>query len=409
MEFLLVLFLLSGQIKAFMQFFGLNLPVDFTLITGILLMGFTAYKLVRKNTFSTNNVSFFGIGYLLLFYAWMIFSLFYTASEQYSREKTIYFLLNIAAFSVPFFFNLFNIKLFIRIFIVSTIILALGLLPFQYLDLLKNVAEPGDGGAYTAIGGLYLTLSEYLGLIMILLLTMREKIMGSKNYEIVTVLFVLGLMVLLGARGPIVFALIVYSFFRLSKITKIHFTIKTRSLVLLSSVFCLLSLGIFLMTRFPATDTLLRHSLYRFYSLLGGAVDGGMADHSSTVRLVLAKEAFEGIFKDLISFLFGYGTGSFGIITTSSDIRLYPHNMILEIWFELGLIGLMVFFVWIVYILTKLRGQPNQYISYWLMFYIFLNLMKSSSLVDVRTEFALFALLAVQNFQVAREPKLAPV
>ncbi len=407
MEFLLVLFLLSGQIKAFMQFFGLNLPVDFTLITGALLLGFTAYKLIRKNNFSTNNISFFGIGLLLLFYAWMIFSLFYTHSEQYSREKTFYFLLNIAAFSVPFFFNQFNIKRFIRIFVLSTVVLALGLLPFQYLDLLKNVTEPTDGGAYTAIGGLYLSLSEYMGLILILILTMREGNVFSRNYDVLIILFVLGLMVLLGARGPIVFALIVYSFFRLSKITKIHFTIKTKSLVLLSSVFCLLSLLVFLMTRFPATDTLLRHSLYRFYSLLGGAVDGGTADHSSTVRLVLAQEAFTGIFKDIGSFLFGYGTGSFGIMTTGSDIRLYPHNMILEIWFDLGLVGLMVFFVWIVYILTKLRGQPNQYLSYWLMFYIFLNLMKSSSLVDIRTEFAIFALFAVQNFLVVKEPKPA--
>ncbi len=405
MELLLVLFLLSGQVKAFMQFFGLNLPVDFTLITGALLLGFTAYKLIRKNSFSTSNISFFGIGLLLLFYAWMIFSLFYTHSEQYSREKTIFFLLNIAAFSVPFFFNLFNIRLFARIFILSTIVLALGLLPFQYLDLLKNVTVPGAEGAYTAIGGLYLTLSEYLGLILVLILTMREENVFSKRYDPVIVLFVLGLMVLLGARGPILFALVVYSFFRLSKITKIRFTIKTKSIVFLSSVFCLLSLSVFLMTRFPATDTLLRHSFYRFYSLVGGAMDGGTADHSSTVRLVLAQEAFQGIFKDLGSFLFGYGTGSFGYITTGADIRLYPHNIILEIWFELGLVGLLVFLVWIVYILSKAPRQPNQYITYWLLFYLLLNLMQSSSLVDIRTEFAIFALFAVQNFLVVKEPK----
>ncbi|MCK9404730.1 MAG: hypothetical protein M0Q26_15155, partial [Chitinophagaceae bacterium] len=60
---------------------------------------------MKKNTFITLNVTFFSIGLLLLFYAWMIFSLFYSASEEYSTEKTFYFLLNITAFSVPFFFK----------------------------------------------------------------------------------------------------------------------------------------------------------------------------------------------------------------------------------------------------------------------------------------------------------------
>jgi O-antigen ligase len=390
-----------------MQFFGLNLPVDFTIITGALLLGFTAYKLIRKNNFSTNNISFFGIGLLLLFYAWMIFSLFYTHSEQYSREKTFYFLLNITAFTVPFFFDQFNIRRFIIVFAAGTIILAIGLLPFQYFYLLGDATKLGPEGAYSAIGGLYLTLSEYLGLILVLVLTKKKDVFISKAYDLVIATISLGLMVLLGARGPLIFALLVYSIYHLSSIHVIRFTIRKRTLWIMGLGGFLLIISIFLIAQLGVAQKLFANTLFRFTSLINDIIYGGGQDQSADTRVLLIQDAFWGIVKSIDSFLFGYGIGSFGIITWGEDIRLYPHNMILEIWFELGLIGLMAFFIWIVYVLTKLRGQPNQYISYWLIFYVFLNLMKSSSLVDIRTEFAFFALFAVQNFLLVKEPNPA--
>ncbi len=390
-----------------MQFFGLNLPVDFTLITGALLLGVTAYKLIRKNNFSTNNISFFGIGLLLLFYAWMIFSLFYTHSEQYSREKTFYFLLNIAAFVVPFFFGQFNIRKFFFVFAAGTIILAIGLLPFQYYYLLGDATKLGPEGAYSAIGGLYLTLSEYLGLILILILTKRKNSIISSSYDLMLALMAFGLMVLLGARGPLIFAIVIYFLYYLSSINFVRFTIKKRTLWIMGLGLLLLSIFLILIARLEVAHKLFANTLFRFTSLINDIINGGGQDESADTRINLIRDAIVGIVKSVDSFVFGYGIGSFGIIIWGDDIRLYPHNMILEIWFELGFLGLMVFFFWILYIMTKNRGQSNQYISYWVIFYIFLNLMKSSSLVDIRTEFAFFALFAVQNFLLIKEPKPA--
>jgi O-antigen ligase len=407
MELFLVLFLLSGQFKAFLQFFGIPLPVDFTIVTAAIVVGLAVYKLLKKNTFNTNPVSFFGIGLLLLFYAWMIFSLFYSASEVYSKEKTFFFLLNILAFTVPFFYKEFNIRLFFKAFVVTTLILSLGLLPFQYFDLLESAAEPGKEGAYSAIGGLYLTLSEYLGLIVILLMTRKGERIFSKNLDITAVILILILMVLLGARGPILFVGIVYGLYYLSSIRIIRLTIKTKTILWLGIGAVVLVGTLFVLTRIEATKTLLYHSVYRFIDLANGTVSGDSQAHSAHVRILLIQDAFDGIFKNIDSFLFGYGIGSFGIISKGFDIRLYPHNMILEIWFELGLIGLLLFTVWVVFILLKSRQLTNSYISYWLLFYIFLNLMKSSSLIDIRTEFAVIALFTVQNFVVPKKMKPA--
>jgi len=130
------------------------------------------------------------------------------------------------------------------------------------------------------------------------------------------------------------------------------------------------------------------------------ALAGGGQDHSTGVRLVLMGEACDGIFKDLGSFLFGYGIGSFGEVAKGTDIRLYPHNMILEVWFELGLVGLLLLLAWVFFIIWKMRSMPSRFISYWVLFYVFLNLMKSSSLIDIRTEFAFLGLFVVQNLIV---------
>lgn len=403
MEIFLVLFLLSGQLKAFMQFFGLQLPVDITLLAAVIVVGMTVYKVVKKNSFITLNITFFSIGLLLLFYAWMIFSLSYTSSETYGTEKTFYFLLNIAAFAVPFFFNGFNIRLFIQAFTVGVIVLAIGLLPFQYFDLLSGATDPGQEGAYSAIGGLYLSLSEYLGLVVILFMAKRGEVVFSRRADVMIVVMVLMVMALLGARGPMIFALIVFVLYYLSSIHVIKFTVKTKTVLWLGIGIVLLAGAIFLLTRFEATKTLLSHSVYRFIFLAKGVFLGDSQEHSTHVRMLLMQDALGGIFKNLGSFLFGYGIGSFGIITKGFDIRLYPHNMILEIWFELGLIGLALLMTWIVFVLLKLRQLPNRFISYWLLLYIFLNLMKSSSLIDIRTEFAIFALFSVQNFVTTKE------
>jgi len=403
MEIFFVIFLLSGQFKAFMQFFGLQLPVDFTVLTAVIILGLIVYKVVKKNTFITRNITFFSIGLLLIFYTWMIFSLFYSVSEHYSMEKTFYFMLNITAFSVPFFFKEFNIRLFIQAFTVGIIVLAIGLLPFQYFDMLGSSTEMEPQGAFSAIWGLYLSLSEYLGLVVILFMTKRGEAVFSRRTDGIIVVIVVLIMALLGARGPVIFALIVYVLYYLNSIRVIKFTVKKKTVWWMGMGTILLLAVIFLMTRFEVTATLLNRSVYRFASLVNSVLFQETQSGPAHIRIILIQQAIDGIFQNVSSFIFGYGIGSFGIITTGFDIRLYPHNMILEIWFELGLIGLALFMTWIAFVLLKLRQMPNRFISYWLLLYIFLNLMKSSSLIDIRTEFAIFALFSVQNFLTKKE------
>jgi len=407
MEIFYVIFLLSGQFKSFLEFFGFDLPIDLTLVCAVAVVGLTIYKLQKTNHFTTRLVSFNSIAGLLLFFAWMVFTLFYTASQTYSSDKTFYFLLNIIAFSVPFVYKGFDVRRFLKLISFGIIILALGLLPFQFFDLLESSKEMTEDGSFSAIGGLYLTLSEYLGLIVVLFMTKHQKFIFSRTVDILIIITAISLMGLLGARGPVIFALGVWVLYYLNSIEAIRLSVKLKSIRKICFGAFGLVIVLFLMTQFQATQTLLSRSIYRFAYLAQSVFVEGGQDNSSSVRIDLIRDAVGGIFINLKAFFFGHGIGSFGIVTQELDVRMYPHNMILEIWFEMGMIGLGIFVSWIVYLLLKARQLPNKLISYWLLLYVFLNLMKSSSLIDIRVEFAILGLFLVQNFSFSKEEKLS--
>lgn len=407
MEILLPIFLLSGQFKSYLNFFGFELPVDLTILVGFFVVALTVWRLYRSQKLATRQITYVGIGLLLIFYGWLIFTLFYTSSEEYSQTKTIYFALNVIAFAVPLVYGGLQVRKFIRWFTLLTLALSASLLPFQYFNLL-DAAGTGTVEAFEAIEGLYLSLSGYLGLLVVLFLTAKEPVWKSKLIDWGYVLLLLLLLMLLGARGPILFALFVFLLYYLYNLKVLRLAIGQKTV----QAIIFTGLGIFvlmvLLIQFDATRSLLFRTFGRFFSLIAGVLTEGATDASSMVRLALYQDAINGIFDGLHETLFGYGIGSFGIETFGEDIRLYPHNMILEIWFETGLIGLIIFSSWVVYLLTNTVKLPYRHISYWLLVYFFLNLMKSSSLVDIRTEFAFFGLYIVQHFTNLEAPTVIP-
>jgi O-antigen ligase len=58
-------------------------------------------------------------------------------------------------------------------------------------------------------------------------------------------------------------------------------------------------------------------------------------------RLVVFEFSINHIFSSLQIFFIGDGIGSFGLRHLNEDVRDYPHNLLLEVWFELGLVGLI--------------------------------------------------------------------
>lgn len=349
-----------------------------------------------NNKLVTRQVTYIGICLLLVFYGWMLFSLSYTTSNNYSTTKAFYFALNIIGFSIPFLLKGFRIKLFLKWFTASVIFLALALLPFLFF--MGKVWETEAFKGYEAISGLYLSLSGYLGLIVVLFLTSKEPFFKSRVRDRIFVIGLVLLMLLLGARGPLIFALFVFGISYLYNLERIKLAIGRQALSYLVAGAFIGVVTLVVMLQFEATESLLNRTFGRLFKLVAGIFTGNYNDASALTRVELFKDALAGIFAGLGQNLTGYGIGSFGIETMGEDFRLYPHNMILEIWFELGFIGLILFFGWIVFLLSKTVRLPYKYVSYWVLLYFFLNLMKSSSLVDIRTEFAFLGIFVTQFF-----------
>jgi hypothetical protein len=109
------------------------------------------------------------------------------------------------------------------------------------------------------------------------------------------------------------------------------------------------------------------------------APDDIMSEHYESSRVVLWPSTIELILNSEISnILFGNGFGNFGNVYFESDAydgRKYPHNILLEIVVEIGILFLLVFMVAILYSLKR-----NTVFSY-LMLYYFLNANFSGDLL----------------------------
>jgi len=76
---------------------------------------------------------------------------------------------------------------------------------------------------------------------------------------------------------------------------------------------------------------------------------------------------------------FGYGFGSFGLLYTGEDVRFYPHNIILEVFVELGIIG-MFMFILLIYHGFKSHSTTN--IFFYLFLIAFINAQFSGDLAS---------------------------
>ncbi len=196
------------------------------------------------------------------------------------------------------------------------------------------------------------------------------------------VVFNLALILVIGSRGAFIFAIITIlgftPFFKSEK--NITRTKKHRfiNLLIVFTVCYMLFLNLTVILEFAEIG------IGRFNSLIGGT------DKSSLTRFDQYDFAINMINKSVTTILFGYGIGSFGLLYLGFDGRAYPHNILLEAWFELGVIGLILFclFVFLAY-----RSSKNILMKSILFFFI-LNLMKSNSFVDAWVFFLFLGIAA---------------
>lgn len=87
----------------------------------------------------------------------------------------------------------------------------------------------------------------------------------------------------------------------------------------------------------------------------------------------------------------GFGVGSFGIITTGMDFLFYPHNLLAEVFFEQGVLGLALLLVLVWILVRNFRFDIRGY----LLIFTFINSLGSGDIPSNNVFFMLIFLTAL--------------
>ncbi|MEA3447107.1 MAG: O-antigen ligase family protein [Bacteroidota bacterium] len=397
MDFVFFIYLFSGIIKSILSFYGIELPVDLTAITGALVLLGVIWRVSRN--IERNFLSIRGlvsVSVLLLLFLWMMVTLMYTASETYSKLKVFFFATNIIAFIYPLVNHNLNIRKFLQGFILFVFVLMLWYIPHLMLYISKPFLHSIE--RYSEMSGQYLVLGFMSGFSVLLLL--HRKDLFKPTIRIFLILFFIPAMFLIGSRGALLFTIIVWFVMVLRRLVITvarNIGIKRQGLIrsgIISVVFVLL-VSVVSIGFSNKMDFLINRSLVRFKLLVNPDSHGESVD----VRVDQIRFSLDKINKSATTVFLGYGIGSYGILESGEDGRAYPHNFILELQFETGLIGLVLFLIFLLTLFVGKRGSPDfKYLPAFLFLYFFLNYMKSWSIVDMRICFGLLGLYFLETW-----------
>ena len=351
-ELVLVLFAISGHLTGILELQFL----DLTLILGAIMVGDLLSNALLGNFHIPSKSKHF-LWALVTFVLWIFVTGAYSSSTSYITSKWLSLLCVLVGLTyVVGNHSRLNLDRIVAWHMVYCLYLV-----FNYYLILW--AE----GSLTSIiftartAGLsdYLTSSTYLCLGVIML---YER--GKAWHTLLAAAIVLPILVFLGARGPVLILLAGYGFILFRK-----------NLLRLCGVATVLLLCL---QMFDINNTLLHQ---RLQSALSGN------DDSLGERFVYFESAWGAIQSTP---LLGVGFGGFGMFHRDVDERCYPHNIILEIWAELGLVGIVIFGGTCLFAARQIRSNKTYTL---LLVFTLLQLMKSSSFVDSKYLFIFVGLL----------------
>lgn len=361
-EFIFAMFLLSGDIKGIFLMRELGNIPDITLVSAIILSIILVFN--HKNLKFLSMETYFAISMLIILFILMIFSLTYTSSPSYSFQKTAYFSLILFSIIVPIAVKKFNINRFMLIFSLTTFLLTTIYLNFLFAYVNGSLVTNLDSEQIVLARGMYLTLSYSNGIIFLYYFFNKH----SHHFRFLFIFTSFFLMLLSGGRGALLFAFLILLFYSMQILLLFFKTLEVKTKTIIGIIVFFIIIFIVSINNVE----LIERTIERLSILVGG--------QSASVRIEYLEFA-AGLIND--SPIFGYGIGSYGFEYTGIDQRLYPHNVFIEIWFELGLLPLILFLVFNLIVLRAIIESK----CYWclaLYIYFVLNTLKSNSLTDLR-------------------------
>ncbi len=431
-EFFLVLYLFSGICKGFFLSAGISLPVDFTLLTGffVFLTGIQRYlnsnSIFKFLRFPKRD--FIITGLLVVFFLWSALTVIWSPQISYPKQKIFYFLTNLLPFIMLLFVRNLNIRYFSLMFTGSTFLFAI-----IYFVLSPNARYYQDPEWFTldyiVLSGFGLSLSLKMGVAAITSLYLfRNKILA-----ITGAYFFVFMSFYAGARGTTIIILLVFIvllFFHLAEINARWLKPAGLKIIGISLIaIVVLQMSLILLIKMDSDRRWTYDRAVFRTLLLFDAVDDSANPESIDSYLLKNGNSFKkgsyydikGLNKSVISRMWhilfvkdellknkkllfaGAGFGSYGYLCCEEDAKMHPHNILLEIWFETGLVGLLLFMAFVFLIMLRIRIIPWAIMIFGCVFFLFLNSMKSSSVIEIRDFFTFAAILAFSSLPSGNE------
>jgi O-antigen ligase len=390
-EWFFALFLFAGYYKADPRLAFIQTHLDLTLLFLILSFLVFLHRLLRKPFAQKIPAGFIKVAALFLLLAsCLLGGLLISQSTGYGLDKTLRFIVLIgwAFFGTAFLITDFQS---LRRFSWAVVIIA----TVMAIDALLNYPGVGKVAFVSALGSNYIALARAGGFGLLTTLTF---LLPTERRPLVRLsLWVMAALQLwatlsAGARGPVLALILAFLFF---------FALSARGFPRLRIDRFALRLGVvmlFVVIILAAVAQDLFSTLTFRSQIL--VTEGGT---SVATRLDLYRTAIE-LWAD--SPIWGSGTGQFGVAVAGEDIRLYPHNIVLELGAETGIIGVLGFVTMIGLAFTKgficlhsEKGFAKIVARYLLVAGCFalLNAMVSGDINDNRILFTLVGLLTATS------------
>jgi O-antigen ligase len=385
----LVLFLFAGIYKEDPRFSWI--PGDLTILAfGISLLTGLLIIVRRGLILRRENIMICGLALLLIL--WAMLSYLWSPSLSYSIRKVG--LLGsltfwpLAAFALIVSTDRERVRRFFLVLLLFSLWVAIE----TGVSLVLAARSGVRGFITTSLSATYLGLGRVLGPGLLILVSYQIYFLRGAWQKLIgagMVLLYTFLMLGLGSRGPFVAMfisalLIVAVNFRLGRnIRQI-----TAQLVGLIAVICILIGTTFF---FASTGMELPRTLQRLQEAREQGFEGSTRFEGYDTTWRMLEEAP----------VFGRGIGSWPVLTGRGDIRAYPHNIFLEVFFELGLIGLLLFVGLLLYAwslippVRVLRREPWMMLAVAQLLSAFLNANISGDLNDNKLFWAFLGLVVV--------------
>ena len=388
-EMVFVLYLFAGRYKTDPRFDWV--PIDLTLFFLLFSVAVGAWVLLRRQLRFRRSALVL-TGCMTLFLGYCLASYYWTPSEGYAKEKLLY--LGILTFW-PFLACTFiisrdfeRLKRFAAALVLFSVWVAV-----ESIQGYTKVAVAGQ--QVSALSGNYLGLGRVIGPAALVLLMYGIAIGRQRRRQWGALLTVAGyafILLILGGRGPLLATCLPAL---VPLLYGLRFRKGGRVAVARYAKPLAVSLAVGGLATIYFASTMVFSTLKRMSGLFSGSFGA-----SITIRLDMYRQALQ-IWSEHL--FLGAGIGGWPVLAGNGDVKMYPHNMILEVLAELGLVGLSLLCLlvgtafWRFWKNHDLRRAPWAMLIFLLFLNAFLNAMVTGDLTDNRIVFAFLGLFVYKS------------